>query len=277
MVGILFLRFSTKVPKAKVVLIYLPIRSLRRIHMPLETDCDFRLTNNGEVVLDARRAMFLSRIERTGSVRLAALEAGVSAEESARWLDSIREGFGKEVVVSSPDGRAGLTADGRSLLTDFQTRSAMARSQVRNLWKKPWVTTDGIVIVEGQVVLVRRGREPFKGMHALPGGIVEYGERLEECVVREMEEETGLRTRVLDLVGVYSAPDRDPRGHFITLAFNLAPIGGSLRAGDDAAEAALFPLHRLPELAADHRTILSDALVKRYSYRSELDRECAPK
>jgi 8-oxo-dGTP diphosphatase len=180
------------------------------------------------------------------------------------------------VVTSSPDGRASLTADGRSLLTDFETRSTMARSQVQNLWKKSWVTADGIVMVEGQVVLIRRGREPFKGMHALPGGIVEYGERLEECVVREVEEETGLRTRVLDLVGVYSAPDRDPRGHFITLAFNLTPVGGNLRGGDDAAEAALFPLNQLPELAADHLTILSDALLKRDRYRSERSRESPP-
>ena len=117
-----------------------------------------------------------------------------------------------------------------------------------------------------QVVLIKRGREPFKGMYALPGGIVEYGETVEECVVREMEEETGLKTRVLDLVGVYSAADRDPRGHFITLAFNLMPVGGRLRGGDDAAEATLFPLLDLPEMAADHHLVLSDALLKRERY-----------
>lgn len=244
--------------------------------MPLETDCDFKLTKNGEVVLDPRRAMFLRAIDRTGSVHRAALEMRVTAEESRRWLDAFRDGQGQEAVVTSPDGNAGLTAEARSLLSDFETRSAMSRSQVQNLWRKPWVTADGIVMVDGQVVLVTRGREPFKGMHALPGGIVEYGETLEECVVREVEEETGLRTRVLDLVGVYSSPDRDPRGHFITLAFNLIPIGGILRGGDDASEAALFPLDRLPELAADHRRILSDALLKRNGHGLELGRECPP-
>ena len=124
----------------------------------------------------------------------------------------------------------------------------------------------GSLIVEDQVVLVKRGREPFKGIYALPGGIVEYGETVEECVVREMEEETGLRTKVLDLVGVYSRADRDPRGHFITLAFNLLPVGGSLRGGDDAAEARLFPLLELPVLAADHHVVLSDALLKMERY-----------
>jgi 8-oxo-dGTP diphosphatase len=235
--------------------------------MSLETDCEFKLTKNGEVVLDLRRAKFLRKIQNTGSLHRAASEIGVSAEEAGRWLESLREGYGKDVVTSSPEGRADLTSDGVSLLTDFETRSNMARSQVQNLWRKPWVTADGIVMVDDQVVLVRRGREPFKGMHALPGGIVEYGERLEECVVREVEEETGLRTRVLDLVGVYSAPDRDPRGHFVSLAFNLVPIGGVLRGGDDAAEAALFPLDRLPELASDHLTMLSDARLKRDRYR----------
>jgi 8-oxo-dGTP diphosphatase len=100
-------------------------------------------------------------------------------------------------------------------------------------------------------------------MYALPGGILEYGETLEECAIREIEEETGLKTKVLDLVGVYSAADRDPRGHFVTLAFNLQPVGGSLKGGDDADDARLFSLDHLPEMAADHREILSDALRKR--------------
>ena len=106
-------------------------------------------------------------------------------------------------------------------------------------------------------------------MHALPGGIVEYGETVEECVVREIEEETGLKTRVLDLVGVYSAADRDPQGslHHIGVQPD-ARSAAACRGGDDAAEAALFPLESLPVMAADHRMILSDALLKRDQYRS---------
>ncbi len=240
--------------------------------MPYETDCDIKLRKEGEVIMDEPHAKLLERIADTGSLDSAAGELGVSKDDVKKWLGTIKNAIGTPAVSTGADGRSVLTKAGRALLSDFQTRSHIARSQVQNLWKKPWVTADGIVVIEDQIVLIKRGREPFKGMHALPGGIVEYGETVEECVVREFEEETGLRTRVLDLVGVYSAADRDPRGHFITVAFNLQPIGGTLRGGDDAADAGLFPLDRLPELAADHLKILTDALARRDRYRSRIEK-----
>ncbi|RLI39304.1 NUDIX hydrolase, partial [Candidatus Bathyarchaeota archaeon] len=84
----------------------------------------------------------------------------------------------------------------------------------------PRVAVDVVLIrADGSLVLVRRGREPFKGMWALPGGFIEYGERAEEAAVREAEEETGLKVRVEGLVGVYSRPDRDPRWHVISIAY----------------------------------------------------------
>ena len=221
--------------------------------------------------MDHRRALLLKRISGLGSLDQAAMELGLTMEEAWSWLDIMGEATGSPAVMLT-HGKAGLTYNGRSLLAEYETRSHVALSQVQNLWKKPWVTTDGIVVIDDRIVLIKRGREPFKGMHALPGGIVEYGESVEQCVVREIEEETGLRTRVLDLVGVYSEAGRDPRGHFITLAYNLQPIGGSLRGGDDAAEAALFPLEGLPELAADHLIILTDALLRRDQCRSKMDR-----
>ncbi|MGD0819058.1 MAG: NUDIX domain-containing protein [Methanomassiliicoccales archaeon] len=231
--------------------------------MSFEIDCDINLRKDGEVIIDHRRALFLVKIAETGSLDKALEEVGVSLGEAKAWLDKIQDASGTAAVSFGNDGKIVLTESGRSLISEFETRSRVARSQVRNLWKKPWMTTDGIVVIEDQVVLIKRGREPFKGMYALPGGIVEYGETVEDCVVREIEEETGLKTRVLELVGIYSVADRDPRGHFITAAFNLMPIGGSLRSGDDAAEAGLFPLEMLPEMAGDHLTILSDALLRR--------------
>jgi 8-oxo-dGTP diphosphatase len=90
-----------------------------------------------------------------------------------------------------------------------------------------------------------------------------YGETLEHCVVREVQEETGLKTEIVDLVGVYSAPDRDPRGHFVTAVFHLRPIGGSLKAGDDAKEAEWVPLDRLPKFAFDHGKIVQEFLSRR--------------
>jgi 8-oxo-dGTP diphosphatase len=128
-------------------------------------------------------------------------------------------------------------------------------------YKNPTLTSDGIVLVDGKLVLVKRGREPGKGMYALPGGFVELGERVEECAMREVLEETGLATEVLDLVGVYSDPGRDPRGHLVSVVFFLRRVGGELRAGDDAAGVQLFDTDDLPELAFDHRTIIADFLA----------------
>jgi 8-oxo-dGTP diphosphatase len=127
-------------------------------------------------------------------------------------------------------------------------------------YKNPILTVDGILVVESKLLLVRRGREPEKGKLALPGGIVEYGERTEDAVVRELKEETGVDTKPVRLLGVYSNPGRDPRGHFITIAYVLDRIGGDLRAGDDAADAVFISIKQLPVLAFDHSKIVKDFL-----------------
>lgn len=122
----------------------------------------------------------------------------------------------------------------------------------------PYVTVDGILELEGKVVLIRRKNQPFKGSLALPGGFVELGETLEEAVVREFEEETCIKSKVLRLVGVYSDPSRDPRGHTISLAYELSKVGGLSREGSDASSVELVSLTEIPTLAFDHNTILSD-------------------
>jgi len=125
----------------------------------------------------------------------------------------------------------------------------------------PALAVDGIVPYEGGIVLIRRGREPFKGRLALPGGFVECGETVEEAVVREVREETGLRVRPERLVGVYSDPDRDPRGHVVSVCFLCRVEGGELRAGSDAADVEVVdPGELSPEdLAFDHYKMLRDA------------------
>ena len=125
------------------------------------------------------------------------------------------------------------------------------------------MTADGIVTRANEILLIRRGREPFKGAYALPGGFLDYGERLEECVVREVHEETGVKTGVVDLVGVYSAPDRDPRGHFVTAVYHLQPLSGSPRAGDDASSAEWVHIDKLPKFAFDPGKIIQDFLARR--------------
>ena len=126
----------------------------------------------------------------------------------------------------------------------------------------PRVAVDVVVVGrDGSIVLVRRGKEPFKGMWALPGGFVEYGETVEEAAKREVREETGLEIAIIGLVGVYSRPDRDPRGHVISIAFLAEEVGGELRAGTDAADVGRF--REIPaELAFDHAEIIQDALAR---------------
>ncbi len=132
------------------------------------------------------------------------------------------------------------------------------------------LTVDGIVSFRDGIVLVKRGKDPFKGYYALPGGIVEYGERVEDAVLREVKEETGLECEIVDLVGVYSDPNRDPRGHFVTICYLLKVKGGKLKAGSDADEVKVFKLGELPKLAFDHSKILKDAEVMISGILSEM-------
>jgi len=132
------------------------------------------------------------------------------------------------------------------------------------------LTVDAIIPYQGKIVLIKRLNEPYRGFYALPGGIVEYGERVEDAVLREVEEETGLRGKIHSLVGVYSDPDRDPRGHFVSVCFIVIPKGGELKAGSDAKEVGLFSLDDLPKLAFDHEKMIKDAEVTLRGILSEM-------
>lgn len=130
-------------------------------------------------------------------------------------------------------------------------------------------TADILVFWQDKLLLVKRKNEPYKDQWALPGGFFEpdKGETLEETAVRELYEETGysIPAEFLSSTGTYSTPGRDPRGPVITTAYAVTIIDpdytGELKAGDDAKEAAWFPLDDLPlPLAFDHEDILADAL-----------------
>jgi len=130
------------------------------------------------------------------------------------------------------------------------------------LKKTPTLTVDAIIKTnDDKVVLVKRKNPPYKGWWALPGGIVEYGETVEEAVKREVKEETGLEVEIEKLVNVYSDPNRDPRGHFISICFLCRRVGGTLEAATDAAEVSVFPLKEVRnlKLAFDHKKMLKDA------------------
>src|SRR5947208_7756787 len=95
--------------------------------------------------------------------------------------------------------------------------------------KHPAVAVDGLVVVDGKLVAVRRGNDPFRGMPALPGGFIGLGETTVAAVVRAVREETGLETDVDQLVGGFSDPPRDPRGHRISISIALTAYVGELQ------------------------------------------------
>ena len=125
------------------------------------------------------------------------------------------------------------------------------------------VTADAVLFAEkgGQiyVLLIQRGNEPYKGFWAFPGGFLEMDETVARCAERELEEETGIVLTGMQLVGIYSDVERDPRGRVVTAAYAAMTTMPEANAGDDAAAAKWWPLNALPELAFDHDKILADA------------------
>lgn len=135
-------------------------------------------------------------------------------------------------------------------------------------YPRPALTVDCVVFGldenELEVMLIRRGLEPFAGRWALPGGFVHLDETLEEAARRELEEETGLRKVYLEQLFTFGALDRDPRERVVTVAYYaLVKLSDhKIRAATDAADAAWFSLGDLPDLAFDHAHILEVALER---------------
>jgi 8-oxo-dGTP diphosphatase len=127
-----------------------------------------------------------------------------------------------------------------------------------NDMKTPLLAVDAVIFFREGMVLIKRDNPPYQGCFALPGGFVEVGETVEDAVQREVREETGLVIELLGLVGIYSDPGRDPRGHVVSAAF-LARGRGELVSGSDARSAEVFSINSLPRLAFDHDRIISDA------------------
>ncbi len=120
----------------------------------------------------------------------------------------------------------------------------------------PPVAADVIIEIGDRIVFIERKNDP-PGW-ALPGGFVEFGETVEQAAVREAEEETGLEVQLMSLLGIYSRPDRDPRGHTIGVVY-IGSASGEPRGQDDAREARLFlPAHPPTPLAFDHARIVAD-------------------
>ncbi len=142
----------------------------------------------------------------------------------------------------------------------------------------PALTADVVILALGEeglnVLLIQRGKPPFQGDWALPGGFVNVGESPQRAASRELEEETGIRDVQLEQLRTFGDPGRDPRGHTVTVAY-LALVAASasprVEAGSDAAEARWWQIGGLPPLAFDHADILTYAL---HALRSKLSCVC---
>jgi 8-oxo-dGTP diphosphatase len=140
-------------------------------------------------------------------------------------------------------------------------------------WPRPMVTVDILIFTsldesnpdKTGVLLINRGKEPFKSRWALPGGFVEIDEELDDAAARELEEETGLKGIELAQMHTFGTCGRDPRGRQITIVYTnfMAEIPEKLEPGDDAADVKIFNIRKLPEkLAFDHKEIIEFGLKK---------------
>jgi ADP-ribose pyrophosphatase YjhB (NUDIX family) len=123
----------------------------------------------------------------------------------------------------------------------------------------PLVGVGAIILDANRVVLVRRGRPPALGHWSLPGGLVELGETMEEAIVREVEEEVGLKVEVSQLVSVLDWILLDAAGnvefHYVLMDFLCRPTGGALGAGSDVLSACLVPLEAIPQYLLKRETM----------------------
>ena len=115
-------------------------------------------------------------------------------------------------------------------------------------YENPLPVVSAIVAVDRQILLVKRGKSPYKGSWCLPTGFAEIGESIEEAALRELTEETGVKGRILALVDVQSYKSRF-YGDLIFIAYEVEQTGGTLRPGSDAVAARYFPVDQLPRLA----------------------------
>jgi 8-oxo-dGTP diphosphatase len=131
-------------------------------------------------------------------------------------------------------------------------------------YRNPTPTVDTIIQMDSRILLVKRKNDPFKGYLVLPGGFVNEGERVEDAAKREVKEETSLNIELLDILGVYSDPTRDPRGHMMSTVF-IAKISSNNEkvdavAQDDAAAIEWISLEVINtrNVGFDHKRIISD-------------------
>jgi 8-oxo-dGTP diphosphatase len=136
-------------------------------------------------------------------------------------------------------------------------------------YRNPVPTVDIILQQESNILLIKRKNDPFKDHLSLPGGFVNEGELVEEAAKRETWEETSLSIEPIEILGVYSDPNRDPRRHVLTVVWVAIVVNGVARANDDSIEVQWVPLNDIDStrLAFDHKQILLDYIQWRNAGR----------
>ncbi|MFI0426625.1 MAG: NUDIX domain-containing protein [Flavobacterium sp.] len=132
---------------------------------------------------------------------------------------------------------------------------------------KIFVTVDVLIVrpfeMEQQILLIKRKNHPFRDCWALPGGFVDENEDLEQAAIRELVEETQVKASHLEQIGAFGKPDRDPRGHMVSIAYLGKVATNTIAiAADDAKEIGWFSVTNLPSLAFDHSAIIEAGLQK---------------
>lgn len=171
----------------------------------------------------------------------------------------------KKAETSQKSSKATKTAGKQS--SGGGSKKAPPKKQYCYDYPHPAVTVDTVLFYQDgdsiEVLLIKRGRDPFKGAWAFPGGFVEPDESLERAAARELQEETGLKRIRVEQLGAFGDPGRDPRGHTVSVAFVALLKSRAQAAGaDDAEDAQWHSALRPPRLAFDHRKILRLALKR---------------
>lgn len=131
-------------------------------------------------------------------------------------------------------------------------------------YKIPSLTTDIFIFYNNfNFILIKRKNDPFKNYWALPGGFVDYGECVEDAAIREAKEETSIDVKLENLINIYSKPDRDPRGHTISIVYSAKGNLEDRKANDDACDIGIFNKDELSKvnIAFDHEKIIKDCLI----------------
>ena len=227
-------------------------------------------------VIGAGRAQLLRAIEEHGSIIKAASAMNMSYRHAWGIIKHIRDTIGTEIVKTTRGGHEGggarLTKVGRQLLEQFEEN----QREIDNLLKygpKPSLAVDGVIFDDDDnLIMIRRKNPPFQGKLALPGGFVENNETTEAAVRREIQEELGIKTKILHLLGVYSDPSRDPRHHIVSVAYELEPLSTKFKAGDDAKSFERISLKKFSSIdqesiAFDHVKVIKDAIELKFGKR----------